>query len=193
MPPVILSGLLSEARRRHSGSGASATSADLWMTDRKRTKGPRLRSENLEPEGSGGGGEHCVMRGHDEALPGSLLPEKGGREMNRIQRPERGRKRLSGPRKDGLVHLDDLHPFQQPIHRLTAARDLGITDPCQQAKTVESAKTLDLRQRAPHSGVDRLPLLEGAGLPQDHPEQDGRVEVGDQRSRRRSSSSNATM
>jgi hypothetical protein len=44
-----------------------------------------LRAQNFQTKGSGGGGERCVMCGHDETLPGSLLPKKGGREMNRVQ------------------------------------------------------------------------------------------------------------
>lgn len=90
-------------------------------------------------------------------------------------------------REYGRCHLHDLDMVEKPEHRLPAARQFVIRQARTEPEAIQRSKTFRLDKRARDTVLDGRPLPERSWLAQDLAEEDRGVEIGDHRSRCRSS------
>ncbi len=122
----------------------------------------------------------------------SFLPKEGRGQVDRVQRSQRGRKRLGRAGQDRASGLHDLELREEPEDRFATAGEVPIGELLAKAQPIERPEALDFHERAGHRPPHLFPLRQAVALAEDDAQDDGRIEIRDQRSPRSSRRTSTT-
>src|SRR6267143_3879336 len=108
--------------------------ASLRRCDKRRSS--RRCADDRQTVGLRAKREGAIVCGHDEILSRHFLPQKGGREMNRIERPELCRHWLCRPIKHDGVDFYEVEGRDQLQDCGATTRNLRVSEACAQAKAL---------------------------------------------------------
>jgi len=126
------------------------------------------------------------MSRHDQIFSPHLPPEDCRRQVHGIERAERQGQRGGGPFENTVGNLGDRNAIKQLVDRFPASNDLRGSESPLKVQAIERPEAFHLDERAAHPFIDLLPLRQSIRFPEDQPQENGGIEVGDHRRSRRS-------
>src|SRR6266704_4001579 len=112
--------------------------------------GARLESDHVYAARPARKSESRIMGRQNQVLPRALSPHQGGRQVNGVERSQRGGHGLGSTRQDRPCWLDDLHRLEEPVDGLATSGDLIVGHRLQESEAIEGAQALHFDESACH-------------------------------------------
>ncbi len=96
-----------------------------------------------------------------------FTPQESRRQMNRVQRTQRRRERLSRTAQDRPCGLDHFGSIKQSVYSFSSHSDLVIAEVFQQSKTIKGTEAFNLYQGGDDSAFNGRPFRESIRLAED--------------------------
>jgi hypothetical protein len=129
-----------------------------------------------ESDRAGRKGKLAVMRSESQVRHVSA-GEQRARQMNGVQRSEKGREWFLCPSEHARFHGNDFEAFELLEDRCSLLGYGIVVQPMSDACSVDRPKTFKTSQLARERTTDPGPLAEHTRFAEDHPEQDRGIDV----------------